>query len=87
MADEPYSYIDLLTGAELVVADRVHSCVVAAAYGVPAWFLGQTPRSALLAPLSADGEGVMLAPNTAAIDELREAQVAWVREVLTDELG
>jgi hypothetical protein len=45
--DEPYTYLTTYANAKLTLSDRVHACVVAAAYGRPTMLFGETPRSAL----------------------------------------
>ncbi|MEQ8843171.1 MAG: polysaccharide pyruvyl transferase family protein [Acidimicrobiales bacterium] len=85
VADEPFSYLDLLANAELVMADRVHSCVAAAAYGRPSWFLGDTPRAGLLDQVNAeppvDGK---LVPKPGLLEERRETQCEWLHQLLSD---
>ena len=44
----PLNYLSLYAGAEAVFTDRVHACVAALAFGRPAVFFGDTPRSSLL---------------------------------------
>lgn len=47
VSDEPYTYLTTYANARMTLSDRVHACVVAAAYGNPVMMFGSTPRSAL----------------------------------------
>ncbi|MGB3328489.1 MAG: hypothetical protein WBA46_06005 [Thermomicrobiales bacterium] len=47
VSDEPYTYLTTYANAKMTLSDRVHACVVAAAYGNPVMMFGSTPRSAL----------------------------------------
>lgn len=49
VSDEPYTYLTTYANARMTLSDRVHACVVAAAYGRPAMLFGSTPRDALFA--------------------------------------
>jgi hypothetical protein len=46
-SDEPFTYFTVYAGAELVIADRVHACVTALAYGKPAMMYRHTMRAQL----------------------------------------
>lgn len=82
-SDEPWTYFNIYANADLVLADRVHACVAALAYGKPAMLFTPSPRQALFArvgageirnrPVSVDGGW---------LDEERMKQVGWLKDVL-----
>lgn len=43
----PYSYLNIIKNASLVIATRVHACVIALAYQQPTMLLANTKRSYL----------------------------------------
>jgi len=47
VSDEPYTYFTTYANAELTLSDRVHACVIAAAYGRPTMLFAPTPRGSL----------------------------------------
>ena len=47
VSDVPDDYLNIYANAEAVLSDRVHACVPALAFGKPAMFFGNTPRSRL----------------------------------------
>ncbi|MFN3856350.1 MAG: polysaccharide pyruvyl transferase family protein [Caulobacter sp.] len=82
-SDEPWTYFNIYANAELVLADRVHACVAALAYGRPAMLFTPSPRQALFArvgageirnrPVTVDGDW---------LEEERAKEVAWVKDVV-----
>lgn len=82
-SDEPWTYFNIYANAELVLADRVHACVAALAYGRPAMLFTPSPRQALFARVGADD--IRNRPVRLDLDRLeqeRTAQVSWLRERL-----
>ena len=47
VSDTPYDYLNLYANSKALLSDRVHACVAALAFGKPAMFFGNTPRSKL----------------------------------------
>lgn len=52
-SDEPWTYFNIYANAEFTLADRVHACVAALAFGKPAMLFTPSPRQALFARVGA----------------------------------
>lgn len=50
----PYGYLNLYRNASLVLSERVHACVIALSYGVPAMLFTRTKRDALFRRIGVD---------------------------------
>lgn len=82
-SDEPWTYFNIYANADLVLADRVHACVAALAYGRPAMLFTPSPRQALFTRVGA-GE-VRDRPVTIDLDWLedqRMQEVAWLQSTI-----
>jgi hypothetical protein len=81
-SDEPFTYFTVYAGAQLTLADRVHACVTALAYGRPAMMYRHTLRAQLFDRLDLHdiGDRPVILPRerldreaTGEIDFLRSA--------------
>lgn len=80
VSDEPWTYLTLYANAELVLADRVHACVAALAYGRPAMLFNPSPRQALFARLGVEDIGLYpVEVDPGRLEEEQERQLAWLR--------
>lgn len=79
-SDEPWTYFNIYANAELTLADRVHACVAALAYGKPAMLFTPSPRQALFARVGAEmvrNHPVTIDPEW--LEEERAKEIAWLK--------
>lgn len=82
VSDEPYTYLNLYSGAEFVVTDRVHATVACLGYGTPVCFAGTTPRSALLDRVGYPSSGVFSTIDLSYLSAEQDAQLEFLRAQL-----
>lgn len=86
LSDTPEDYLNIYANAEAVFSDRVHTCVGALAQGIPAMFMGNTPRANLFKRVMGEKyESIFQEPVTLAAQDLdreRERLKAHLGEVL-----
>ncbi|MBA4794629.1 MAG: polysaccharide pyruvyl transferase family protein [Phenylobacterium sp.] len=80
-SDEPWTYFNIYANADLVLADRVHACVAALAYGREAMLFTPSPRQALFGRVGAhDIRTRPISIDLAWLEEERQKEVAWLRK-------
>jgi hypothetical protein len=85
VSDLPYDYLHLYANAKAVYSDRVHACVAALSYGVPARLFSKSPRAYLFAELGVEEitqRLVQLSPEVLERRKLEE--LAWLSAVLSN---
>jgi hypothetical protein len=80
VSDEPYTYLTTYANAQMTISDRVHACVVAAAYGRPTMLFGATPRDALFQRMGLGDirKHPVSLPESRRVEE-RDAHLAFLR--------
>ncbi|MGC4192970.1 MAG: hypothetical protein QM589_17630 [Thermomicrobiales bacterium] len=83
VSDEPYTYLTVYANAKMTLSDRVHACVVAAAYGNPVMLYGTTPRSALFERMGLGGvrKTIVQLPEERRVQE-RDALLSFLKTSL-----
>lgn len=76
-SDEPWTYFNIYGNCEFVLADRVHACVAALAYGREAMLFTPSPRQALFARVGA--KEIRNRPIKLDLDWLEEERMKEVR--------
>lgn len=82
-SDEPFTYFTLYAGAQMTLADRVHACVTALAYGRPAMMYRHTMRAQLFDRL--DLHDIGHRPVTLSrerLDRETKAEIDFLRSAL-----
>lgn len=82
-SDEPWTYFNVYANSEFVLADRVHACVAALAYGREAMLFTPSPRQALFARVGATeirNRPVKLDMDW--LEEERMKEVEWLKAKL-----
>lgn len=83
-SDEPWTYFNIYANADLVLADRVHACVAALAYGKPAMLFTPSPRQALFGRVgAADIRERPVTVDGGWLEEERQKEVAWLKGQLS----
>ncbi len=79
-SDEPWTYFNIYANADLVLADRVHACVAALAYGKSAMLFTPSPRQALFARVGAkDIRDRPVSLDMEWLEAQRMEEVAWLK--------
>lgn len=79
-SDEPWTYFNIYANADLVLADRVHACVAALAYGQTAMLFTPSPRQALFARVGAtEIRERPVSIDLAWLEDERQKEVAWLK--------
>ena len=87
ISDLPEDYLTLYARAQEVHSSRVHACVAALAYGVPARLYSETPRAHLF-----DAVGVgevrakLVTMDRARMEAQKASQIAWFRSTVASAL-
>lgn len=86
LSDVPMDYLNIFANSKAVFSDRVHSCVAALALGIPAMFLGKTPRSKLFNSVIDDNkrniESELVQIDINTLNSKRDAQRKALMEIL-----
>jgi hypothetical protein len=79
ISDLPEDYLTLYANASEVHSSRVHACVAALSYGVPARLYSDTPRAALFESVgAAEIRERVLRPDAERIERGKAEQAQWV---------
>lgn len=83
VADVPEGYLHLYKHAKLTISERVHACVMAAAFGNYAWLISKTKRARLFSRVGLDSitERPVRA-DIAALNEEKRGIIEFLRKVL-----
>lgn len=82
-SDEPWTYFNIYANSEFVLADRVHACVAALAYGREAMLFTPSPRQALFARVGAtDIRSRPVKLDMDWLEEERVKEVEWLKDKL-----
>lgn len=79
-SDEPWTYFNIYANADLVLADRVHACVAALAYGRPAMLFTPSPRAVLFERVRANAiKDRPVSLDIEWLESQRQEQLAWLQ--------
>ena len=80
ISDLPADYLTLYASASEVHSDRVHACVAALVFGIPAKFYGKTKRDLLFCPVGADKISDELTQiNLDNLKNIKSKHVEWLQ--------
>jgi polysaccharide pyruvyl transferase WcaK-like protein len=83
-SDEPWTYFNIYANSELVLADRVHACVLTLAFGHDAMLFTPSPRQALFARVGVtEIRQRPVGIDMARLEEERMKQLAWLKDRLS----
>ncbi len=84
ISDIPEDYLTLYAGAREVHSSRVHACVAAISYGVPARFYSDTPRGLLFDMVGASAiRDRLVSLDASALESKKQAQLECVRRIVS----
>jgi len=85
ISELPQDYLAFYANAREVHSDRVHACVAALSYGVPARFYGRTPRVSLFKPVGCDRiSDTTVTIREGLLDQKKAELVTWLRRTLIE---
>lgn len=85
ISELPQDYLAFYANAREVHSDRVHACVAALSYGVPARFYGTTPRASLFEPVGCDRiSDTTVTIREGLLDQKKAELVTWLRRTLVE---
>lgn len=85
ISELPQDYLAFYANAREVHSDRVHACVAALSYGVPARFYGATPRASLFSPVGCDRiSDTTVTIREGLLDQKKAELVTWLQRTLVD---
>jgi hypothetical protein len=85
ISDLPQDYLTLYANATEVHSDRVHACVAAMAFGVPAKFYGKTRRDLLFCPVGADKiNNELIKIDKEKLKSTKCRSIQWLTKILSE---